>query len=376
MHRSTTGTNAGKWSFGPGWIDTQTVEIHQGDRLVYRNHQSSVTTIGVPLAPVPDGGIENMRFGWIRETIHSKKGYASVNLNRSLADHTTFDHQSKHAVAQSAQALVPAYREQLVRALDDPTLTASSVEFKVMKAYLTAIGKSPSPEDIAVVARLFADMRFTRYEGAWGLFFTAAEMKPAYDAYTERLSREDFPVGTEKRLVGRAIRNMGADALALIDPKLAQVLTDRRKRIAVPELARALGCGDAANATRLLAMLKESAAMVAEIHEQRRTRVIGGYGRQEERDGLITVLGNIKSGICLMGPKAAGIRDDLDRYLESGAMPPNLVGGHEMTGWQVLLVRMGKPIDAVKKPHNMSGTVANYRRNLQNKVDRWSADKC
>lgn len=77
-----------------------------------------------------------------------------------------------------------------------------------------------------------------------------------------------------------------------------------------------------------------------------------------------------------MGPKAAVIRDELDAYLNSGTLPSNHVNGHAMSDWQVLLVRMGKPIDEVEKPENMSGTVAGYRRNIQNKADKWKPDRC
>ncbi|MFS0735446.1 hypothetical protein ABC347_00185 [Sphingomonas sp. 1P06PA] len=373
--RNVAGRSPKKWPFGPGRIDTETVEIRERGTLVYRNHQSTLTTLGAPLAMLPDGS-PNTRFGWARDTIRSKKGYGSVELRRSLADHTNLDPSSEALVASAKEALIPAYRRQLSSALDDPAISAEGVEFKVMEAYLTAIGKDPAPEDLAILERLFGDKRFTRYPGAWALFLTATQMQPIYDAYTKRLIEQGAAPESSRTMVGHAVGNMGAASIELIGPLQQQLLADPLKRTAVPELARAMGHGDPENAVRLLAMLRQTAAILAEIHEQRRARTIDGYGRQEEREGLVTLIGHIKGGLCLMGPKASVIRDDLDTYLMSGAMPPNLVDGHAMSDWQVILVRMGKPIGDVQKPQNLGGSVSNYRDKIQRKVDRWKPEDC
>ena len=57
-------------------------------------------------------------------------------------------------------------------------------------------------------------------------------------------------------------------------------------------------------------------------------------------------------------------------------MPRNAVTGHAMTDWNVALVRMGKPVNTVEKPEDISGTLAGYQRNIQAKVDHWRPDRC
>ena len=47
-----------------------------------------------------------------------------------------------------------------------------------------------------------------------------------------------------------------------------------------------------------------------------------------------------------------------------------------MTDWNVTMVRMGKAIDTVEKPEDTSGTLSNYQRNVQSKVDHWTPDRC
>lgn len=84
----------------------------------------------------------------------------------------------------------------------------------------------------------------------------------------------------------------------------------------------------------------------------------------------------VKSGFCLAAPRDQRLLGELDAFLKSGAMPSNIIDGHEMTDWNVAMVRMGKPVSTVEKPASMSGTTSNYQRNHQNKVDHWTPDRC
>lgn len=278
--RSTNDKKANAWAFGPGRITTETIEILQGDDVLLRRHQSTLSTIGTPLAMMPDGMPESTHFAWGRETIHSKKGYGSVELAKSLRDHTNFDSASQEEAANAKNELVPAYRTQLIAALDNPSLSAESVEFKVMDSYLTAIGKVPSEEDLALIKRLFSDKRFKRYEGAWALYLTAEQMKPLYDAYTQRLIEEGYPHRTNQNMIAKAVQNMGPASIELIGPLQEQLLVDPAKRLAVPELARAMGYGEPVNAARLFLMLKQSGAKLNEILAQRHARVSKDYSRE------------------------------------------------------------------------------------------------
>ena len=161
-----------------------------------------------------------------------------------------------------------------------------------------------------------------------------------------------------------------------VGPEQEKLLSDGQARLAAPELVSALGHGKPGNAERLLAILKEHAGVVAEIHRQRDAREIGGYGRQAERDAHIRVMHHAKSGLCLIAPSAGDVRPELEAFLSSEILPRYMIEGHAMTDWNVILVRMGKLIDTVSKPARMSGTEENYRRNLSGKVEGWRADPC
>ena len=370
---------AGQWKFGEGRLATETIEILAGGKLIHRSHQSSITTLANPLHILPTGGIENFRFGWARTTRRSKTGYGAVTLAKSLALTNLAGRpvqQSAREAAAARRELLPAFRKQLLEALDDPSLTAGSPGFEVLQTYFEAVGSEAEPEDVELISRLVADPRLTRFPGVGSLKLPIAQLKPIYDSYTRRLLQTGTPMEMQQSLVYQLIDAAGTDAFGLVGPMQEQMLADPVKRLAAPELAKAIGTGEAAEGPRLLSMLRHHAGQVQEIQRQRQSREIGTYGRQTERDANLRMMGNIKSGLCLLGPKAAAIREELEQFLQSGVLPAHHVEGHDMTGWNVILVRMGKPIESIAKAPRMGGTEANYRRNLREKVERWRPDRC
>lgn len=366
------------WTFGPGVPGTRTIEIHRGQDLIYRDHQSSIDTLTKFLLIEGKGGIDNFRFGWARTTLRSKTGRTSVDLRRSLGQATNLAGKPVPGSSEkeASAEMLPGYRTQIAAALGDPSLTGKSPSFQVMERYFAALGDSATPEDVDLVARLFGDTRITRYEGAWHLKLPADQMVTIYNAYTRRLIATGVPINASRSLIGNAVDHMGAEALKLIGPDQQALLDDPVRRMAVPELVRALGYGPPENGRVLLDILKQSAAAVADIHRRRDSRELGGYGEQEQRDGYIRIIGAAKTGFCLLAPKDPRLLAELETYLKTGDMPRHLVDGHAMTDWYVILIRMGMPISRVDKPHNMSGTAGNYRSHVQSKVDHWKPDRC
>jgi hypothetical protein len=370
------GARPGKWSFGPGSLRTETIEIFEDETLVHRAHQSSITTLASFLYIEPTGGIENFRFGWGRKTTNSKGGYDAVTLAKSMERHADIAGKAVAGSAKDKSAMLPALRRQLSEALNDPALTEKSPAFKVMEAYFEAVGGTASDEDVALISRIVADPRLSRIEGAWHLKLPNDQARAIYDAYTARVVAAGAPAELGRSLMQQFVANQGADSIRLIGPAQEALLADPSKRLAVPELVKALGYGEAGNAPRLLAMLKTHAGVVTDIQQQRQSRAIGSYDRQAERDANLAVMGAAESGLCLLGPRASAVRDELDAFLTSGVMPQHMVEGHSQTDWNVILARMGKPIEAFAKPERMSGSEENYRRNLRAKVERWKPGRC
>lgn len=370
------GARPGDYDFGPGRIEGHTVEIAQGDVVVHREHLSTLRTLAPVLFIEPTGMIESTRFALSRAVENSRGKYATVSLPDTLVRHTNLAGYPEAGLAKRASTLLPDLRRQLERALANPAATAESASFQVMESYFKAVGSSAEEADVTLIARLVGDTRLTRFDGTWALQLPAEQVRPIYQAYTARLLATGAPLDMRKSGMGQVVQKLGPAAAELIGPPQERLLAAANTRAAVPELIRALGHGDAENGSRLLAMLREHAAVTSEIHRQRDTREIGGYGREVERDAHIDALGAAKAGLCLLAPRDPALLADLEAFLASGAMPSHLVDGHALIDWQVILARMGKPIDAMTKPARMSGTEANHRRNLRMKVEHWTPDRC
>jgi hypothetical protein len=341
-------------------------------------HRSTLTTLAKVLLIGFAGDLTNPHFRWERETIYSGEKYGSVDLQTIMGEFTNLagkpiDGSSRK---ENSGAHLPAYRSQLLSALNDPTLTEQSPGFKVMESYFKAINDNASPEDIEILKRLFSDSRISRYEGAWNLNLSIEQMLPIYNAYTKRVIAEGAPLSFQKSLMSNAVSKLGPDTFKLIGPDQITLLNDPTTRLAVPELVRALGYGGPNSGRVLIQYLKQHAGAVANIQRLRETREISGYGLQAERDANLTLIGAAQKGLCLLAPKDLILLKQLEDVLDSGIMPPHLVKGHSRTDWDVLLVRMGKPASSLAKPEGLGGHVGSHRERVQVRANRWKPEDC
>ena len=367
---------AKQWSFGRGRIITQTIEIAEDGKIAYRDHQSSLTTLDKFLSIAGKGGVESFGFDWARTTINSKTGHDAITLSGSLGAATNLAGRPEVGIGKNKAAMLPQLRVQIRQAIDSGALDEQSPAFQVLESYFAAVGGNTTDEDVAITSRLAADARLTTLPGIGALKLTLPQARIVYNAFTKRLLEADGDSMPKQGVTQGILRNLGSDAISLVGPEQQKVLDDPAKRLAVPELVQTLGYGSLDQAWKLFAILKHHASTIAEIHTQRENNIIGSYGRQDERDSNYKILYAVRSGFCLGAPSDKRLLGELDAYLKSGAMPSNSVTGNAMTDWNVALVRMGKPVNTVEKPGGMSGSLSNYQRNIQNKVDHWKPDRC
>jgi hypothetical protein len=376
-HKSWSAAGSPKtWSFGPGSLSTHTVEILSGERLLYRAHKSSMTTLSKIFHVDCDAALNGVSFDWGRTTVRSKPKHEEIELHQVLARHTNLAGKPTSETDQDGIALIPVFRQQLKAALNDRTLSEKSSGFQVMEAYFEAVGSNASEEDVMLIGRLFSDPRLQSYPGLQFLKLTVDQTRQVYDLYTKRLVATEPPFLPADNNLWIIVRKLGPQAIELIGPEQETLLNDPLKRLVIPELVVALGYGKSENAQALLSMLKEHSAVVAEIQQQRETRVIKPYGRDAERGSNINLITAAKRGLCLLGPQASSIRDELDAFLRGGTMPAHLVSGHDRTDWDVILVLMGKPLSSIAKPTDANGLEAFYRQKVKRKVDGWKPDGC
>jgi hypothetical protein len=78
---------------------------------------------------------------------------------------------------------------------------------------------------------------------------------------------------------------------------------------------------------------------------------------------------------CRLGDEAAPALPQIEAMISGGVIPDYSLRGHGGTDWNLMLVRLGKPLDAIRKPESLSGSEANYRRNLQEKLRRFDPER-
>jgi len=366
----------GNWDFGPGRVGTKTIEFHSGDRLVHRAHISTLLTMASPIFVEGTGGMQGFRFELARQSIKSRSDSAEVSLAASLAVHTNLAGSSEPGSAAKKTALLPALRKQLTDALDDPTEAANGPAFQGLQNYFEMIGNTVDPTDLAIVARVVSDRRLKRFPGISFLDLHVDQARRIYDAYTVRILESGTPTEMRKSLIQKLVRKLDADSIELIGPGQRKLLEDARYRLAVPELIRTLGYGRPEEGRVLFEILRYHATAVADVPRQYEAHESDESVAQDERQAHIGAIKSARSALCLLEPNDAALLSDLEEFLDSGKMPTHLVTGRDNVQWHVVLARMGKPIDAIKRPAAMSGTEENYQRYLRSRVKNWNPERC
>lgn len=78
---------------------------------------------------------------------------------------------------------------------------------------------------------------------------------------------------------------------------------------------------------------------------------------------------------CRLGDAASPALGQIEAMISEGVIPAYSLRGHSGSDWNLMLVRLGKPLDTVRKPESLSGSEANYRRNLQEQLRRFDPDR-
>ena len=93
--------------------------------------------------------------------------------------------------------------------------------------------------------------------------------------------------------------------------------------------------------------------------------------RGASSDGDLVVVDRVRMAFCQLGPAASAALPVIDALTSQGLVDRRFAEGRE---WHLMLARMGKPIEDIPKPQNLSGSEAQFHRNLQQRLDRFRAD--
>ncbi|HVH57318.1 MAG TPA: hypothetical protein VM791_13750 [Vicinamibacterales bacterium] len=361
-------TPVGPWFLGRPRAQISYVEIRDAKEGVsLRRLVNQVNVLAQPFSIAPYGGIENFHFGWTTKTLSNAEPSAESDLISILQAHSTLAQQAP------STDLVPQIRRRLRQTVADPALPASDPAFATIERYFSAIAAQPlSDADLALVRSLIMDERITSYPGIYHLNKVPADQHRAIRAIIVRrlLISADVP-GLAKGRLGNVLAESPKDAFSTLSQEERRLLASPDRRIAAAGLVSRLSDAGADAVPLLVEILRHHAGpLTAALASKENSRE-----RSTRIDTHVPVVEATRVAFCRLGDVATPALPQIEAMISGGVIPDYSLRGHGGTDWNLMLVRLGKPLDAIHKPESLSGSEANYRRNLQEKLRRFDPER-
>jgi hypothetical protein len=333
-----------KWSLGASTPRRKALEIfdRQG-RALLRQELLSAYVPSAPLAISGNGGIENFRFEWGKRRLGDGKESDAIPVDTLLLDHTTI----ARGVDQAAAAT--RTRAGIVAALADPARPAGDAAFNLANQWMESLRAAKDPlsaEDRGLLVRILEDRRVTSAEGlGWAVPRLADPAEDLRRLAARRYLDADDPKDARYWLAPFASLSPGA---------FAAPLPEERAVLAAPETAMYAGALIRRQADRGVEAVPDLLRLLRAFssHDP------GKYGYSD----LTSATEAVRDAFRAIGPAAAPARAEIEALLAA----PGLARRYENNrkSWDVLLVALGRPVDTLDKPENLSGTVERYRESV------------
>jgi hypothetical protein len=305
--------------------------------------------------------MENFRFGW------SRRGFTEGAYDTLEVLKRTTDLGLTSATATVKDSNGDDVRAALAAALDDPAQPADAAAFGLVRPLFDSMGsfgKRPDvrPGDAALVARLIEDPRVRELSGvhqpirALGPESAGLRAPMVGRVLAARYPEDRGPA----RTLGGALSGLPAGLFAERTPDEEKLLADGdRRRWATGLVLRQADRGAAA------------APDLVRIIEQAYARPLPrkSYDDPDRLDDA----GAAVHALCLLGPEAALALRSLDALSETGTVPRRVL---DSRNWQLMLARLGKPVESFSKPDSLSGTQEAFEERLRSSLVRFKPDYC
>lgn len=333
------------WSFRPSTPQRKALTITDaGGRVLLRQ---SILSLSVPAAPLTiggSGGIENFRFGWQRRRLGDGKMWAEVPVDQLLLKHTNV------ARGVDMEAANTKMREELSRALDDPMRPAGDPAFLLANQWMEsfrATGRPFGDSDRRLLTRIFGDARVEAPDGAWAIIPRVQDDAADLRGFA---ARRYLAASDKKKARGwvNVLAGLGEAAFATPLPEEREILADPAMSHFAAGLIKRQGDRGIDAVPELLRLLRQYSVFDP-----------GKYGFSDLTEGVNAV----RSGFRQIGPAASFARPEIEQLLAS----PGLEYRYKQLGkqeWDTLLVVLGRPVETLAKPQNLSGTDTGYRERI------------
>lgn len=363
-----------RWSFGPFGVTVKRLEVWRGDELLLRRSAMESRRTSSPLHVSGEGSIENFSAGWGREMMKDGLSIWNFKVHELLAEHSSL--RTEVSVDNSRDEA----RGFIAEALADPSRPLSNAVASMVPAYFGSFSPFVSRDargrgraapvtdaDVDLLKGMLEDPRFTNFERCHDLIAGIGErIVELRDPLVARLLVVRLDGEGRDKLYGLdSIFSRQPDgAFATLTKGEEALLSDRERRGILGNLIVRLSDQGAAAVPRLLAMLRESLEVEAELRSQRKR----GYTPK----WVETTIHSCHRALRWLGPEAAPALPEIERMIAEGLYRPHALNDRS---FHMLLARLGKPIEEIAKPQNLSGTEEAFHDRLRVQLARYGRDR-
>lgn len=344
--------------FGPRSVRVHRLEIFDaaGQRLL-RQTLASAKRITRPIVYAPGGTMSNFHFDWNMAEIGPRypEPLKAIPL---LVAHAGLN------VAVDKAVLVAGIRAQLAAVVADPGRTIEKPMVDMVPAFFGAMEKTVvAPADIDLALRLIGDRRFTKFDGLWALRLAMPDdVARLRGAIVDRLLVTDPAKDRSLKQLGDQLAELPPGSFAELAPNEATLLADVERRTLAAGLIRRQADRSGAAAPLLATIIGEQlAAQAAEPRSKKSWEVVEHH----------TAFHAAMDALTRIGPAAGAALAPLEDLAARGGVFDGL---RDSENWNVMLVRLGKPVADLRKPERTKGTDAEYRVRIRTAAERVERD--
>jgi hypothetical protein len=344
------GESESRYTVGGRPVSVERLEIFApGGDLLLRRTEARASVAVRPLLILPEGDMSTFAFGVATKPIGPRHS-DGLRAAAVLLEHTTL------SLDGDTGELPSEIRSRLRAVVADASVPKEDAAFRLVRPFFDAMSRSGvEPSDVALVRGLIADPRVGDFGG---IHQAIAALGPnggvLRDAIVARIRSADPGTSSGVALLGSALASMPAGIFAEASADESALLRDvERRGMARGLIVRQADRGGAA-ASPLADMIAEHLSLAKAAREDRSRRT--GF-----RDNM-DVVHAARDGLCRIGRAGSSVLAFLDALDEQGLVPPML---RDDRAWQFMLARLGKPIETIGKPDNLSGDQPAFHARLR-----------
>ena len=343
-----------RWTIGPRPVSVERLELfNRAGRVLLRHTVARARRLVQPLLIAPEGSPENFHFDLASKPVGRR--YEQFDAVSLLAAHTSLD------VRAEDDDLADRARRRLTELLDDPAALAADPGFALVERFLKAMAEEGAPpDDVALLVRLIGDDRVTRFDGVWNVVKPLGpRLERLRGPIVARLRRADPAREASLHALGDVLDALPAGAFATLRREEAELIADaNRHRFAGAIIGRQADRGAAAVplVTRILdVQVRRLAALMADGP---------AHANLAAKESARAGIAGVRVALCRLGPDASGALPAIEA-LERERLFGRFSDDRD---WQLTLARLGRPVEAIPKPPNLSGTEATFHAHLRRRL--------